>query len=38
MKEKGIAILIMLAFIGISMAFLFVGLMVSETGTPHEDV
>ena len=38
MQEKSIAILIMLAFIGIGMAFLFVGLMVCGTGTPHEDV
>jgi len=38
MQEKSIAILIMLAFIGIGMAFLFVGLMVYGTGTPHEDV
>lgn len=38
MEEKGIAILIMLAFVGIGMAFLFVGLMVSGTGTSHEDV
>jgi hypothetical protein len=28
----------MLAFIGMGMAFLFVGLMVSGTGTSHEDV
>jgi len=38
MEEKGIAILGVLAFIGIGMAFLFVGLMVGETGKPHEDV
>ena len=38
MKEKGIAILVVLAFIGMGMAFLFVGLMVSGTGTSHEDV
>ncbi|MCK4475763.1 MAG: hypothetical protein KAU16_03470 [Methanophagales archaeon] len=38
MKEKGIAILVVLAFIGMGMAFLFVGLMVSGTRTSHEDV
>lgn len=38
MEEKGIAILIMLALIGIGMAFAFVGLMVSGTGTTPEDV
>ncbi len=38
MNQKSIAILIMLAFIGMGMAFLFVGLMVSGTGTSHEDV
>ncbi len=38
MNQKSIAILIMLAFIGMGMAFLFVGLMVIGTGTSHEDV
>jgi hypothetical protein len=38
MKEGGIAILIMLAFIGMGMAFAFVGLMISGTGTSYEDV
>ena len=38
MKENGIAILVVLAFIGMGMAFLFVGLMVSGTRTSHEDV
>jgi len=38
MQEKSFAILVVLAFIGIGMAFLFVGLMVYGTGTPHEDV
>lgn len=38
MNQKSIAILIMLAFIGMGMAFLFVGLMVSGTGTSHEDI
>ena len=36
MKEKGIAILLLLALIGVGMAFAFVGLMVG--GTSHEDV
>lgn len=38
MDKKGIAVLTMLALIGVGMAFTFVGLMVSGTGTSHEDV
>lgn len=38
MKEKCIAILAVLALIGVGMAFAFVGFMVSGTGTSHEDV
>ena len=38
MDKKGIAVLTMLALIGLGMAFTFVGLMVSGTGTSHEDV
>ena len=38
MDKTGIAVLTMLALIGMGMAFTFVGLMVSGTGTSHEDV
>ena len=38
MDKKGIAVLTMLALIGVGMAFAFVGLVVSGTGTSHEDV
>ena len=36
MKENGIGILVVLALVGVGMAFAFVGLMMS--GTSHEDV
>ena len=38
MKEKGIAILVVLALIGVGMVFASVGLMMRRTGAPHEDV
>nr|CBH39531.1 hypothetical secreted protein [uncultured archaeon] len=38
MDKKSIAVLTMLALIGVGMAFTFVWFMTSETGTSHEDV